>query len=92
MRFFNNMNLEVTHIKDLVIISPNVFGDERGYFFETYNKSKFSDLGIEIDFIQDNQSFSKKGTLRGLHYQPPPYAQTKLLRVLQGEIIDEAAV
>ena len=66
------MNLEVTHIKDLVIILPNVFGDERGYFFEAYNKSKFSDLGIEIDFIQDNQSFSKKGTLRGLHYQPSP--------------------
>jgi len=49
-------------------------------------------LGIEIDFVQDNQSFSKKGTLRGLHYQPPPYAQTKLVRVLQGEIIDVAGV
>lgn len=84
------MNLETTFIKDLVIISPNVFGDERGYFFEAYNKSKVSDLGIEIDFVQDNQSFSKKGTLRGLHYQNPPYAQTKLIRVLQGEIIDVA--
>ena len=51
------MNLEVTHIKDLVIISTNVFGEKRGYFFEAYNKSKFRDLGIEIDFIQDNQSF-----------------------------------
>lgn len=84
------MNLEATFIKDLVIISPNVFGDERGYFFEAYNKSKLSDLGIEIDFVQDNQSLSKKGTLRGLHYQNAPFAQTKLVRVLQGEIIDVA--
>lgn len=84
------MNLEKTFIKDLVIISPSVFEDTRGYFFEGYNKSKFSDLGIEIDFVQDNQSFSKRGTLRGLHYQNPPFAQTKLVRVLQGEIIDVA--
>lgn len=84
------MNLEKTFIKDLVIISPSVFEDTRGYFFEGYNKSKFSDLGIDIDFVQDNQSFSKKGTLRGLHYQNPPFAQTKLVRVLQGEIMDVA--
>ena len=82
------MNIEQTFIKDLVLISPSVFEDARGYFFEAYNKSKFSDLGITIDFVQDNQSFSKKGTLRGLHYQNPPFAQTKLVRVLQGEIID----
>ncbi|MDI5950731.1 dTDP-4-dehydrorhamnose 3,5-epimerase [Flavobacterium yafengii] len=82
------MNIEQTFIKDLVLISPSVFEDARGYFFEAYNKSKFSDLGISIDFVQDNQSFSKKGTLRGLHYQNPPFAQTKLVRVLQGEIID----
>lgn len=84
------MNIEQTFIKDLVLISPSVFEDARGYFFEAYNKSKFSDLGITIDFVQDNQSFSKKGTLRGLHYQNPPFAQTKLVRVLQGEIIDVA--
>lgn len=84
------MNLEKTFIKDLVIISPSVFEDTRGYFFEGYNKSKFNDLGIDIDFVQDNQSFSKRGTLRGLHYQNPPFAQTKLVRVLQGEIIDVA--
>ena len=84
------MTLETTTIQDLVIINPTVFVDERGYFFEAYNKSKFSDLGITIDFVQDNQSFSKKGTLRGLHYQNPPFAQTKLVRVLQGEIIDVA--
>lgn len=86
----NIMNLEKTFIKDLVLISPLVFEDERGYFFEAYNKSKFRDLGISIDFVQDNQSFSKKGTLRGLHYQNPPFAQTKLVRVLEGEIIDVA--
>jgi dTDP-4-dehydrorhamnose 3,5-epimerase len=84
------MNLEKTFIKDLVIICPSVFEDTRGYFFEGYNKSKFSDLGIEIDFVQDNQSFSKRGTLRGLHYQNPSFAQTKLVRVLQGEIMDVA--
>lgn len=84
------MTVEQTFIKDLVIITPAVFEDERGYFFESYNKSKLSELGINIDFVQDNQSFSKKGTLRGLHYQNPPFAQTKLVRVLQGEIMDVA--
>ncbi|PRZ20991.1 dTDP-4-dehydrorhamnose 3,5-epimerase [Flavobacterium granuli] len=84
------MTIEKTFIKDLVVVEPAVFGDERGYFFEAYSKTKFEDLGIAIDFVQDNQSFSKKGTLRGLHYQNPPYAQTKLVRVLQGEIIDVA--
>jgi dTDP-4-dehydrorhamnose 3,5-epimerase len=84
------MNLKQIFIKDLVVLSPTVFEDERGYFFEAYNKSKLTDLGIHIDFVQDNQSFSKKGTLRGLHYQNPSYAQTKLVRVLQGEILDVA--
>ena len=84
------MNIEQTFIKDLVVLSPSVFEDERGYFFEAYNKNKFADLGIYVDFVQDNQSFSKKGTLRGLHYQNPPFAQTKLVRVLQGEIMDVA--
>lgn len=81
---------ETTYIKDLVLLTPTVFEDERGYFFEAYNKSKLVNLGIHIDFIQDNQSFSKKGTLRGLHYQNPPFAQTKLVRVLEGEIMDVA--
>lgn len=84
------MNIEQTPIQDLVIITPTVFEDERGYFMESYNKTKLKDLGINIEFVQDNQSFSKKGTLRGLHYQNPPYAQTKLVRVLEGEIIDVA--
>jgi dTDP-4-dehydrorhamnose 3,5-epimerase len=84
------MNLEPTYIKDLVVLTPAVFEDDRGYFFEGYNKSKLLDLGIDIDFVQDNQSFSKRGTLRGLHYQNSPFAQTKLVRVLQGEIVDVA--
>lgn len=82
------MKIEETFIKDLIIIEPRVFGDERGFFFESYNKTKFEDLGIDINFVQDNQSFSKKGTLRGLHYQNPPFAQTKLIRVIEGEVID----
>lgn len=82
------MNKEETFIKDLVVLTPEVFEDARGYFFEGYNKNKFSALGIDIDFVQDNQSFSQRGTLRGLHYQNPPFAQTKLVRVLQGEIMD----
>ena len=82
------MNIVQTFIKDLVIVEPTVFGDERGYFFESYSKTKFEDLGINIDFVQDNQSFSKYGTLRGLHYQNPPFGQAKLIQVLQGEIKD----
>nr|WP_315255292.1 dTDP-4-dehydrorhamnose 3,5-epimerase [uncultured Flavobacterium sp.] len=84
------MKIEETFIKGLVIIEPTVFEDERGCFFESYSKTKFEDLGIEIEFVQDNQSFSKRGTLRGLHYQNPPFAQIKLVRVLEGEIIDVA--
>lgn len=84
------MKLEETFIKDLVVVFPSVFTDDRGYFFESYNRTKFTDLGINIEFVQDNQSFSKNGTLRGLHYQNPPFAQTKLIRVLQGEIMDVA--
>ncbi|MFB9108002.1 dTDP-4-dehydrorhamnose 3,5-epimerase [Flavobacterium gyeonganense] len=84
------MKIEETFIKDLLIVEPTVFGDERGYFFEAYSKTKFQNLGIDIEFVQDNQSFSKKDTLRGLHYQNPPFAQTKLVRVLEGEIMDVA--
>lgn len=82
------MNKEETFIKDLVVLTPDVFEDARGYFFEGYNKNKFSAISINIDFVQDNQSFSQRWTLRGLHYQNPPFAQTKLVRVLQGEIMD----
>jgi dTDP-4-dehydrorhamnose 3,5-epimerase len=84
------MTIETTPIQDLVIINPTVFEDTRGYFFEAYNQNTLAAEGINIHFVQDNQSFSKRGTLRGLHYQNPPFAQTKLVRVLQGEIIDVA--
>ena len=84
------MIIEYSPIPDLVVLMPSVFDDERGYFFEAYNKNTLSDLGIHIDFVQDNQSYSKRGTLRGLHYQNPPFAQTKLVRVLHGEIMDVA--
>ncbi len=63
------MNKIETGIKDLIVIEPQVFGDERGYFMETYSASKFKDLGIEEEFLQDNESMSKKGVLRGLHFQ-----------------------
>jgi dTDP-4-dehydrorhamnose 3,5-epimerase len=84
------VKIEKATIEDLLIIQPLIFEDERGYFFESYNKIKFKNLGINVNFVQDNQSFSKKKTLRGLHYQNPPFAQTKLIRVLEGEIIDVA--
>lgn len=84
------MNKEETFIRDLVVLTPDVFKDSRGYFFEGYSKNKLRALGIDIEFLQDNQSFSQRGTLRGLHYQNPPFAQTKLVRVLQGEIMDVA--
>jgi dTDP-4-dehydrorhamnose 3,5-epimerase len=84
------MIIEQSGIEDLVIVIPSIFNDDRGYFFESYNKKTLNNEGIDIDFVQDNQSFSKKGTLRGLHYQNPSFAQIKLIRVLQGEIMDVA--
>lgn len=84
------MIIEETSIKDLVIINPTVFADQRGYFFEAYNKAKFEENGIIYKFIQDNQSFSKRGVIRGLHLQINDFAQAKLVRVLQGEILDVA--
>ena len=76
-----------TPIPDLYIIEPTVFGDERGFFMETYNKKEFQDLGIELEFVQDNHSRSKKGTLRGLHFQKE-FPQAKLVRVIKGEVFD----
>lgn len=84
------MIVEKTLIKDLLVITPIVFEDERGYFFEVYNEEKFKKENIKTKFIQDNQSFSRKGVIRGLHLQLPPFAQTKLVHVLQGEILDVA--
>lgn len=77
-----------TDIPDLLVFEPAVFGDSRGYFFESYNQRVFQKEGIDIQFIQDNQSSSSYGVIRGLHYQLPPHAQTKLVRVLHGEILD----
>lgn len=79
-----------TFIQDLLIFEPSVFEDSRGYFFEAYNEQAFSKEGIEIKFVQDNQSSSSYGVIRGLHYQLNPYAQTKLVRVLEGKILDVA--
>jgi len=85
------MNFIRTEIEDVVIVEPKVFGDERGYFVETFREDKLEAfLGYRIDFCQDNESKSKKGVLRGLHYQLPPFAQTKLVRVIQGRVLDVA--
>jgi len=82
------MNLIKTEFPGLMIIEPKVFGDARGYFFESYNAKMMSDAGIQTVFRQDNQSFSKYGVIRGLHFQLNPHSQTKLIRVLEGIIYD----
>jgi dTDP-4-dehydrorhamnose 3,5-epimerase len=79
-----------TPIPDLFVFEPRVFEDNRGYFFESYNQKTFHEAGIEIIFVQDNQSSSQYGVIRGLHYQLHPHAQTKLVRVLSGRILDVA--
>lgn len=84
------MNIIETHIKDLLIIEPKVWKDDRGYFYESYNEKLFKEFGINYSFVQDNQSFSQKGTLRGLHAQANPFAQGKLVRVIQGKVLDVA--
>ena len=84
------MDAKYFDIKGLVEIIPRVFEDERGYFLETYHQEKFKSIGIECDFLQVNQSFSVKNVLRGLHFQRPPYAQAKLVRVVTGKALDIA--
>lgn len=79
-----------TNIEGVYVIEPKVFKDQRGYFFESYNKLSLESLGIDYTFVQDNQSKSSYGVIRGLHFQKPPHAQTKLLRVVEGKIIDVA--
>ncbi|MCK5844497.1 MAG: dTDP-4-dehydrorhamnose 3,5-epimerase [Victivallales bacterium] len=81
------MNIVKCEIEGPLIIEPDVFGDERGFFMETYNKSKYAKFGIDVEFVQDNHSRSAKGVLRGLHYQINP-GQEKLVRVLFGEVFD----
>ena len=84
------MKIIETAIKDLVIIEPRVFPDSRGYFFESYNQQVLENAGIKTMFVQDNQSKSTNGVIRGLHFQKPPHTQTKLVRALQGSIYDVA--
>jgi len=84
------MKIIDTPIKDLFIIEPQIFGDNRGYFFEAYNQKDFEKYGLKYNFVQDNQSLSKFGVLRGLHYQLSPYSQTKLVRVIYGNVFDVA--
>jgi dTDP-4-dehydrorhamnose 3,5-epimerase len=83
------MKFTETPLKDAFVIEPVIFKDQRGFFTETYNRRIFEDNGFKIDFVQDNHSFSKeKGVLRGLHFQKPPHAQTKLVRTLKGSVYD----
>jgi len=84
------MNLIETPIKDLFVIEPKLWQDSRGYFYESYNQRFFEQAGITANFVQDNESSSKKGALRGLHAQASPFAQGKLVRVVQGSVIDIA--
>lgn len=79
-----------TEFEGLLIFEPRVFEDDRGYFFEAYNEAVFHEAGVTNTFVQDNQSFSKYGVIRGLHYQLDPHAQCKLVRVLEGAILDVA--
>jgi dTDP-4-dehydrorhamnose 3,5-epimerase len=84
------MPFHKTELPGLIIFDPSVWEDSRGYFFEAYNEKTFHHAGISIGFVQDNQSSSSYGVIRGLHYQLNPYAQTKLVRVLSGQILDVA--
>ena len=83
------ITVETCEIEGLKIVTPSVFGDARGYFMETYNYNDFKEAGIDVEFVQDNQSASKKGVLRGLHFQYE-YPQDKLVRVIKGEVFDVA--
>lgn len=84
------MRITTTKLEGLLIIEPRIFPDDRGYFYESYNQQKYTEAGIPDTFVQDNQSFSQKGALRGLHGQANPFAQGKLVRVLQGRVLDVA--
>ncbi len=84
------MEIVKTKIPDLYIVKPQVYEDHRGYFFESYNKETFLRLGIDQNLVQDNESKSMKGVLRGLHFQKPPHAQGKLIRVIRGAVLDVA--
>ncbi|MBW6496932.1 MAG: dTDP-4-dehydrorhamnose 3,5-epimerase [Bacteroidales bacterium] len=82
------MQVETTPFEGLLIVRPRVFGDERGYFFESWNEETFRNAGINVPFMQDNQSASVKNVVRGLHFQTPPFEQGKLVRVISGAVLD----
>ena len=82
------MEIIKTSIEGLLIIKPRIFGDDRGYFFESWSEQSFAEVGLDLDFVQENQSLSSKGVLRGLHFQNPPFAQGKLVRVIKGSVLD----
>ena len=84
------MNIIKTDIEGLLVIEPRVFGDSRGYFFESYNTKAFEEAVGNVTFVQDNESKSSYGVVRGLHFQKPPYAQAKLVRVVKGKVLDVA--
>lgn len=85
------LDIRPLDIREVIEIRPRKFGDDRGFFSETFNRDRFAEAGIEVDWFQDNQSYSAApATLRGLHFQVPPFAQTKLVRVLRGRILDVA--
>jgi len=85
------LDIQPTAISDVKIVTPKRFGDHRGFFSETYNRQRFADAGIDMEFVQDNHSLSAAvGTIRGLHFQIPPFAQAKLVRVVRGRILDVA--
>ena len=88
-KIIGNFKFIETEIKDVYIIEPKKYGDDRGYFMETYKESSFKEAGLNYDFVQDNQSKSKKGVLRGLHFQKT-YPQAKLVRCIEGEVFDVA--
>lgn len=82
------MGVKTTKFKGLYLFEPRVFEDDRGYFFESYSEQLWKEAGVELTFVQDNESKSKYGTVRGLHYQLPPYGQDKLVRVTRGKVLD----
>ena len=84
------MEVLTTDIEGVYIIKPRVFGDARGYFFESYSKREFEEKVGKVDFVQDNESMSKKGVMRGLHFQRPPFSQSKLVRCVKGRVLDVA--
>tara|TARA_B110000238_G_scaffold611_1_gene561 strand:- start:342 stop:884 length:543 start_codon:yes stop_codon:yes gene_type:complete len=84
------MEIIKTPLEGLLVIKPRIFGDDRGHFFESWSKQSFDEVGLDLNFVQDNQSLSGKGVLRGLHFQNPPYAQGKLVRVIKGSVLDIA--